>query len=70
MSDSTKGLAGLVLGGVALLLALSMVGLIVFAHGVAYGEDRNRAEAIEANVGRWVIDEKTGDTTFVYGVEK
>lgn len=30
---------------------------------------REREKAIEAGVGRWTIDEKTGDRKFVYGKE-
>jgi hypothetical protein len=63
-----KAIFGLMLGG-GLVVALA-VGFIVFAitsSGTSLDDERNKA--IEAGVGRWVIDSKTGDRKFVYGKE-
>ena len=32
--------------------------------------DDERRKAIEAGVGRWIVDHKTGDRTFKYGNKK
>jgi hypothetical protein len=35
--------------------------------GFKYGVATERQKAVDAGVGRWVVDETTGATTFVYG---
>lgn len=38
--------------------------------GVAIGSLYEQKKAVEAGVGRWVVDEKTGDRRFEYGPAK
>ena len=68
MSDRDE--AGCVMAG--LFFAGIMLGIVVewaMAGSTAQIRlEQERAKAIEAKVGRWVIDERTGNKQFVYGV--
>ena len=52
----------------AILLGITATVLPIVAHYEAVAEERKKA--IDAGVGRWVIDAKTGEKEFVYGREE
>lgn len=41
---------------------------IGFLAGYSFGTFKEQQGAIKANVGKWVVDEKTGEKEFKYGV--
>ncbi len=47
-----------------------IISVTIFGLGVSTSTYYERAKAIEANVGRYAVDPKTGATTFVYGKEE
>ena len=49
---------------------LAFIAFVGFACGGGCGMRLARNEAIEAGVGQWVIDAKTGERSFVYGVSE
>ena len=44
-------------------------GVIAFMMGNGIGTCRERHKAMDANVARWIIDSKTGEKSFEYGVK-
>lgn len=50
-------------------LVVTILSLAVLQAGINYGEVREQRKAIEAGVGRWQVDAKTGKTFFQYGRE-
>lgn len=65
---SNDGPSHVQIAGTIVLVALFSIG----SYGVGFQDARNRERqrAIEADVGRWKIDSKTGDKEFVYGKDK
>ena len=50
-------------------VSVTMASVFSFLIGVGCGKDYERQKAIEANVGQWTVEEKTGKVEFVYGVK-
>jgi hypothetical protein len=66
MSDSREdGVRTAIL--VTCLIVMVVATVSAYAIGRSDMNAANHNRAIEAGVGRWSVDEKTGDTTFVYG---
>ena len=62
---SRSTMSGCFINTIVFLLFTSFIMLL----GVVIGKGIERNKAIEANAGRWIIDPKTGDKDFHYGVE-
>lgn len=50
-----------------LVLFLAYGLLVAFRLGRAVGRDGEREQAVQAGVGRWACDPKTGEKRFEYG---
>lgn len=59
--------------GVLFSVLAALMFAVVIGSGVSVGSavatNQERQKAIEAGVGRWVVDARTGERQFVYGVE-
>ena len=51
----------------AFITACGLSAVVGFGIGIALARGDCRAAAVEAGAGRWVIDEKNGDSEFVWG---
>ena len=56
--------------GCAMLVIFVAAMLVVSFLACDWGRSIERERAVQAGVGRWTTDPKTGDTTFVYGVSR
>jgi hypothetical protein len=60
-----------VLRDIVVFVLFATVSMFIgFAIGITTVTTDEHAKAIEAGVGRWVVDAKTGEKAFVYGVPK
>jgi hypothetical protein len=55
-------------------IVLTTTAIVIFTMGcvvgIISGKNAEREKAVKANAGYYTCDGKTGDTTFVYGVEQ